>query len=259
MRPTEVLPGLFTIRSKLIVNVFWIVDGNSVTLIDTGLAGSADKILRGIAACGRQPRDVRDILVTHCHRDHAGSLAALKQRTGATTYMHPLDAELVRQGRCMRTLYPTPRFTARLMHRLLVGNARPESFHVEPVQVDREIGDGEDLPLAGGIRAIHAPGHCAGQLAFLWQRHGGVLFAADSAANVRRLNLSPVYEEIELGRQSLTKLSALSFENTCFGHGRPIIGGADREFRRLWPPSENPKSPPKSAEPIAERSASDNF
>jgi hypothetical protein len=45
MHPIEVLPGLFTLRSKRIVNLFWIVDGETVTLIDTGLAGSADAIL----------------------------------------------------------------------------------------------------------------------------------------------------------------------------------------------------------------------
>ena len=37
------------------------------------------------------------------------------------------------------------------------------------------MSDGEVLPFAGGIRAVHAPGHCAGQLAFFWPRHGGVL------------------------------------------------------------------------------------
>jgi hypothetical protein len=34
---------------------------------------------------------------------------------------------------------------------------------------------------------------------------------------------------------SLAKISALTFENACFGHGGPILGGADKQFRRLWP------------------------
>ncbi len=238
MRPHQVLPGLFTIRSKVIVNVFWIVDGDSVTLIDTGFAGSAETILAGIAACGRKASDVRVILVTHCHRDHAGSLAALKARTGATIYMHPLDAELVRQGRCMRVMHPSPGFLPGLMYRLLIGNKPAESFRIEAATIDREVRDGEELPLAGGLRAIHVPGHCAGQLAFLWNRHGGVLFAADAGANVRGLNISPVYEDLDLGRHSLATLAAFNFENAVFGHGRPLLGGADREFRRRWPAQE---------------------
>jgi glyoxylase-like metal-dependent hydrolase (beta-lactamase superfamily II) len=105
MRPKELLPGLFTLSSRRMVNLFWIIDGNSVTLIDTGFKGSAEAILQGIAACGRRPEEVRDILVTHCHRDHAGSLAPLKSSAGATTYMHPLDAAMVRQGQTMRPVF----------------------------------------------------------------------------------------------------------------------------------------------------------
>jgi glyoxylase-like metal-dependent hydrolase (beta-lactamase superfamily II) len=232
MRPKQLLPGLFTLRSK-VVNIFWIVDGQSVTVIDTGFAGSAEAILKVIAECGRGSQDVRAILVTHCHWDHAGSLAALQAGTDATTYMHPEDAALVREGRCARPIAPSPGLISRILFQLFINGA--PARRIDPARVDREIGDGEELPIAGGIRATHVPGHCAGQLAFLWNRHGGVLFAADTAANLFGLGLSIAYENLDLGRQSLAKISALTFENACFGHGRPILGGADKEFRRLWP------------------------
>src|SRR5436309_3233459 len=80
--------------------------------------------------------------------------------------------------------------------------------------------------LAGGVRAIHVPGHCAGQLAFLWPEHGGVLIAADAAANVFGLAPSPLYEDLAEGMRSLSRLSAFDFEVACFGHGRPITTGA---------------------------------
>ena len=232
--PKELLPGLYTLSSGGIVNLFWIIDGDTVTLIDTGFKGSADSILAGIAACGRKPQDVRDILVTHCHRDHAGSLVPLKTRTVAITSMHPVDAEMVRRGESMRPVRPSPTLLGYPMF-LSIKFAPAETFRLEPIAVDRQINDGDELPLAGGIRAVHVPGHCAGQLAFLWNRHGGVLFAADAAANVFGLGLSPVYEDLELGKRSLAKISALTFEHACFGHGRPILGGADKQFREKWP------------------------
>jgi glyoxylase-like metal-dependent hydrolase (beta-lactamase superfamily II) len=239
MHSNELLPGLFSLRIKRMVNVFWIVDGDAVTLIDTGLPKSADAILEGIAACGRQPGDVKSILVTHCHYDHTGSLAALKARTGATTYMHPIDAEMIRQGKTMRPVVPAPTMLSRLVYRLMVQFVPLEKFNVEPVQIDRDVVDGQELAVAGAIRAIHIPGHCAGQLAFLWERHGGVLFAADAAANGGSgLVISRVYEDFAVGMQSLAKLSALTFENACFGHGRPILGGAAQQFRQAWPAEE---------------------
>src|SRR5207302_1553049 len=76
---------------------------------------------------------------------------------------------------------------------------------------------------------------CAGQLAFLWPEHGGVLLAADAAASVFGLSLSPMYEDLDEGRRSLAKLASLDFEVACFGHGRPIAGGAAGRFRCQLP------------------------
>jgi glyoxylase-like metal-dependent hydrolase (beta-lactamase superfamily II) len=232
--PKELLPGLFALRIKF-VNVFWIVDGDSVTLIDTGLPGSEEPILEGIASSGRGPQDVNAILVTHCHYDHSGSLAALKNRTGATTYMHPFDAELVREGKTMRPVVPVAAPFGGLIFRVVVRSIPQGKYHIDPVGVDRELVDGQELPIAGGIRAVHVPGHCAGQLAFLWNRHGGVLFAADAAVHGSELKLARVYEDLKAGLQSLAKISSLTFENACFSHGRPILGGAAAKFREKWP------------------------
>lgn len=105
---------------------------------------------------------------------------------------------------------------------------------IDPCPIDRRVEDGESLPLAGGVEAVHAPGHCLGQLCFLWPQHGGVLFAADACGNEKSLELSIAYEDIEEGKRSLRKLSRLTFEHALFGHGKPIVGGADRQFRQVW-------------------------
>ena len=114
---------------------------------------------------------------------------------------------------------------------------------VEATTVEHEVGDGETLP--DGLRAIHVPGHCAGQLAFLWPRHSGVLIAADAAANVFGLALSPMYEDVAEGRRSLAKLAALEFAVACFGHGRPIPSGASARFRQKW--SSSQEATPRAA------------
>lgn len=227
-----IVPGLYEVALGP-VNAFLLDADDGVTLIDAGVPGSAPKILDAIRSIGRGPSDVRYILATHCHVDHAGSLAALKRPTGATAWMHPEDAAMVRAGRAMRPLSPAPGPINAILGRLLIRSAPAE---VEPAEVEHEVADGEELPIAGGLRVVHVPGHCAGQLAFLWPRHGGVLLAADAAANVFGLGLSPMYEDLAEGRRSLAKLAALDFEVACFGHGRPIRGGASGRFRRKWPP-----------------------
>jgi hypothetical protein len=46
--------------------------------------------------------------------------------------------------------------------------------------------------------------------------------------------MSPGYENLEEGRRSLARLARERFEVAVFGHGKPIIGGADARFRKKW-------------------------
>ena len=224
-----VVPGLWAVRIRY-VNAYLLDTGDGLTLIDTGIAGSAPVIGEAVRSIGREPADIRRILVTHCHGDHAGGLAELKRLTGAPAGMHPIDAAMVREGRARRPLRATPGLLNALIFRLMIARS-PATL--EPAAIEQEIPDGEEL--AGGLRAIHVPGHCAGQLAFLWPEHGDVLIAADAAANAFGLALSPVYEDLDEGRRSLSKLAGLEYEVAGFGHGKPIPSGASRRFAERWP------------------------
>lgn len=235
----QLVPGVYAIPLGF-VNAF-LIDTGELTLIDTGVPGSAEKILQAVRELGKQPTDIRHILVTHCHADHTGSLAALKAATDAPAYMHPADAALVREGRAARPMQPAPGLLPNLMVRLFMRSA---PTGIEPATIEHEVGDGDELPVAGGIRAMHAPGHCAGQLAFLWPRQGGVLFVADAAGHMLgRLGLSIVYEDLVEGRRSLTKLAGQEFAVACFGHGSAIVGSAAERFRQKWQPALVRQSP----------------
>lgn len=235
-----IVPGLHEVKLGF-VNAFLLETDDGLALIDTGIPGSAEAIFGAVRAIGRQSAEVRHVLVTHCHGDHVGSLAVLKRLTGASAYMHPEDAAIVRAGKSLRPITPAPGLLNALLFRLA---RRLAPTSIEAAEIEREVRDGDELPIAGGLRAVHVPGHCAGQLAFLWPKHGGVLIAADAAANALGLALSPAYEDLEEGRRSLSKLAALDFEVACFGHGRPILGGASRQFRRKWAPSGHPDPAP---------------
>lgn len=194
------------------------------------MPNSAAKILQGVEVLGKQPTDIRHILLTHCHVDHTGSLAALKEASGAPAYMHLADAALIREGRTRRHFKPAPGIVSFLFWLLI----QAVSTRVEATPIEHEVNEGDELGVAGGIKAIHIPGHSAGQLAFLWPRHGGVLFVGDAANNRLGLRLSLVYEDVAEGERSLAKIAALEFEVACFGHGQAIIGGAADRFRRKW-------------------------
>jgi len=228
LRP--IVPCVYRVRTG--ASSAYVIDDEELTLVDTGVPGSEDRLLGAVRALGRRPEEVRHILVTHCHPDHAGSLAALRRATGAATYMHPLDAGMVARGKSMRVVQRTPGIVPRVLNAWTRRGHQPE---IEPVAVEHEVLGGDRLPAAGGMLAIHAPGHTTGQLAFLWPHHGGVLFAGDAAAHVFALGLSIVYENQEEGERTLARLGTMDFDVACFGHGRPYVGGASAAFARRWP------------------------
>ena len=230
MSAKQIVSGLYSIALGP-VNSFFLDLPEGGVLVDTGLPDSADKILRALEGLGKQPRDVRHIILTHAHPDHIGSAAALRKATGAATYLHSRDVSIAKNGGPFRPLTPAPGLLTKVMFKLFVG----ELAGVEPVTVDYVIANDHDLPIPGGLRAIHTPGHCAGQVALLWPEHGGVLFAADACLNLLGLGWSLGYEDLEEGGRSLQKLSRLEFQVACFGHGKPIRQDASARFRKRWP------------------------
>ncbi len=213
------------------MNVFLIALPESLTLIDTGFPTSSARIVEAVRSLGHDSQEIRDILVTHCHPDHAGGLAGLKQATGATAWMHPDDAQQVRTGQAFRPYKASPGLRNRLFTAWVVKRS-PATY--EPATVDKEVEPGETIPVAGGIKAIGTPGHTAGHLVFLWRGDGGVLFVGDAAGHVKGLGPSPIYEDLARGLQDLRLLGDLKFDTACFAHGAPIVGGAAQEFRRKW-------------------------
>lgn len=90
--PIPVKMGPMTVMAYLLV-------GERVVVLDTGVAGQADLILGRLAAEGRTASDVSLILLTHGHGDHAGSADALREATGAPIALGAGDEEKCAAGR----------------------------------------------------------------------------------------------------------------------------------------------------------------
>jgi glyoxylase-like metal-dependent hydrolase (beta-lactamase superfamily II) len=228
MAVVEIVSGVYGIGMGY-VNAFFIVGEGGLTLVDSGLAKRKDIILGAVAGAGKQPADLRHILITHHHIDHIGSLADLKDATGARCYVHPADSPIVRGEEPQPG--PNPGSLLGKLAGPLLSRMSPPA---PPAEVDVEVADGEELPLAGGIKAVHTPGHTPGHLSFLLPSKN-VLFVGDAAANMLRLGL-PIgmfTADRQQAKESIGKLAALEFDVACFGHGRVLKGEANLRFRRL--------------------------
>jgi glyoxylase-like metal-dependent hydrolase (beta-lactamase superfamily II) len=205
-------------------------EDRSLVLIDAGFPDKEDAVLEAIAELGRRPEDLAHIVFTHSHPDHIGSAAALVERTGAATWMHPLDAPIAESGGPFRPLKPTRRFPQILLYAFF---GRVAKERVAPVRIDHRIEDGDTLPLAGGLQVVHTPGHSAGHVSLLWPA-GELLLVGDVGSNVLGIADPIGYEDLAVLRESQAKLAALSFERAAFGHGSAILDGATTPVRKAW-------------------------
>src|SRR5262245_22375909 len=144
-------------------------DGEASVMIDTGMVGEPFFIRRLVRKLGLRPNSIKTILLTHGHLDHVGNLAWLKAWTGARVLAHReeqahVDGNYPYQGAakwCGR-LEAAGRFL----------------FRYRPAKIDEFITDGQELPLWGGLRVIHLPGHTAGHCGFYSAKHD-LLFIGD--------------------------------------------------------------------------------
>lgn len=212
------------------VNVF-LVDDDGLTLIDTGMKGSADKIFSAIKKGGKDPQNIKRIILTHAHPDHSGSAAEISKRMNIPVWIHALDADLVDKGIGVREpVQLSPGIINWLIYNLFI---KRSDSNIEPVTINKKLSDRENLPVAGGIEVIHTPGHCAGHVALLIKEEG-VLIAADLCANLFGLALSTIYENKDLGIKSIGKASELMFDKALFGHGNPIEKNASQKLKEFY-------------------------
>ena len=126
-------------------------------LIDGALPESAAAIASSVRALGFKVEDIRLILNSHVHFDHAGGIAALQRMSGATVAATAWSASVLTSG----VVPPSdPQF----------GVVPP----IAPVAKVRTVSDGETLrvgPLA--ITAHETPGHTPGGTSWTWRSCDG--------------------------------------------------------------------------------------
>ncbi|WP_167355921.1 MBL fold metallo-hydrolase [Paenibacillus oryzisoli] len=229
MKVQRVVTGVYWLPLGT-VNAYIIEAEDGLILIDTGTPGSAPAIVEGIQAIGHSPSDLKTILLTHGHPDHVGGTAALKREVPhVKIYISEVDAPIVEKGQPQRPLTATPGFMNKLLFRLFIRETPIETF-----PIDGYLKANDTLSFAAGLQTIPAPGHSAGQFALLLPKQGGVMFAADAAANMMGLGWSIGHENFPQAKQDLIRLGKAEFDVACFGHGKPLRAKASQKFRATW-------------------------
>lgn len=172
----------------------YLIYGETITLIDTGVAGCEKTIFAYIRSTGRDPDEIALICLTHSHPDHIGAAKAIRDATGCSVAAHPAERAWIEDVERQNRERPVPGFAT------LVGGSVPVAFDL----VDGTSIETDDTR-ACELRVIHTPGHSPGSISYFLHNEG-VLFSGDAVPVAGDL---PVYDDAVASVHTVRRLLAL--------------------------------------------------
>lgn len=182
-----------------------------LVLIDGGLPQSADRIVHSLDTLGLEVADVRYLLNSHPHWDHAGGLAALQRLSGAPVVSTVRGAEALRAGDAP---HDDPQ-----------SGIGKDANRFPPIADTLALGDGESLTVGGVVFTLHAtPGHTPGGATWHWRSCDGdgcrdLVFADSlSAVSSKDFRFSDDPARLAQFRATLAKVRALPCDLVVSAH-----------------------------------------
>ena len=197
------------------MNVYLLRSGERWVLVDTATRFARRRILHQL------PGELEGILITHAHRDHAGSMHEVAKQTGAPVWGSVLDADAL-EGRAPE---PVPeQYRGHPVNRTFAG------WWKDRHPVARRLDEGDRI---AGFEVVAFPGHTPGMIG-LWRESDRTVLCADTMRSINLYTGLPQLGEMPSlftcdpgeSRRSIRKLAALEARTICFGHGRPVTDEA---------------------------------
>lgn len=186
------------------------------TLIDTGVPGAAAEIAEAIQKIGHKLTDVRRLVLTHFHFDHAGSAAEIARWGEVEIIASRQDTPFI-QGDAKK---PYPQFLDWERPLFDMENLK---FEANPVRVARVVDDGDVLPF-DGMRVVAMPGHTLGSIA-IHLPEPNIVIVGDAVGRLPNGTIITGLFNVDPKQavSSFRRLVRLKPAIVCFGHGEPLV------------------------------------
>lgn len=170
---------------------FIIFEKNSIHLIDCGVKNSKDTIYSYIKDCSRDIREIKTLILTHCHPDHIGCAKSIKTDTNCKIMAHKNAVNFIEDTNLQFKNRPVPGFNL---------------FVEASVKIDQCLEDEATVDLDGQkLKILFTPGHSQGSIC-LYLKDKDILISADTVLLPKSL---PVYDDVKALTQSIKKIQSI--------------------------------------------------
>ena len=240
--PFRVIGNVYYVGSKDLAS-YLITTPQGLILINSNLTSSVPSIRKNVEALGYHFKDVKILLISHGHWDHAAGSAEIKRLTGAKYMVMDGDVPLVESGGKDDFQY----------------GSSPES-QFPKTKVDRVLHDGDEVKLGGVVLVAHkTPGHTKGCTTWTMRvredtkAYNVVIVGSPNVNTGYKLVGNTAYPRIaEDYEQTFRILKSLPCDVFLGAHGSYF--GMEAKFPRMKPGGVNPFVDPEGYKSyVAER------
>lgn len=214
----EIAPGIYAFPQTvdrngmdITINPAAIETPRGVLLLDTGFPDQIDQLADNLDSHGFEWSDITEVLISHQDGDHAGAIAEVVERSGATVYAHRLCAPYVDGSK-----EPVK---------------SPDGERYPAAEVDVTFDGGLTLRTdAGPMNVVHTPGHTSGHVSFHIPDES-LLIAVDAlTADENGLQGPSAQFTLEMGQalDSAEDLATYDIEHILCYHGGLVKTDSDR-------------------------------
>ena len=194
------------------VNCYIVESGTNGILVDTGKKEFVDKV---IEAC--RGYNIRLIVLTHAHFDHAENAAQISNTLGAPIGMNERDGNLILSNTNQSLLAST------LLGKVVL-SASLKEFSVRAMpgfKPDLWLHDGDSLCDYGiDAQILALPGHTDGSIGIDVEKK--YFLAGDALMNMFYPTVSMLYHDRDAMMESARRISSIGDRMIYFGHGKPV-------------------------------------
>ena len=208
-------------------NAFLVSNNGKHILIDSGVEGKEDKIVRNIKHLGISPDSISLLIITHVHGDHVGCAKFFQETYHIPVLIHQNEYEVAKRGKIDELIIGTPK-------KKLAELVKKRAHYYFPAFTPDIIMDKDTLLLKQyGLngRIFLVAGHSLGSIAI---EMGESVFIGDLLRGCIISRKRPAFHFFSIDNKGLVEaikeLIDKNYQNYYVGHGGPLKKSAIEKF-----------------------------